>query len=903
MWSNKKRFAMFFLPFLLLSQPAYAEAWCFPSGLRVALETRQDRQELGIATVVAGGASTELFGETGAAHTVEHLWFGTRQHDTTVGHTLAGIGADANAFTSHDEVVYVTVAQKATIRGLLALEAQRISDPLRDATPERIETEKAVVIAELHERYDGTRPWYLAFLSRLAPHDMGYHRGISGTPEDVAAQTEKALRSYAERAYQPANTSITVVGDFTPAQLLGLLRETFPKEHLVDPANPGTDSPVHCEDLSRRNKVAPTPMPGEHWAEIEADVDEPIAVFGWGLPAGRRWEQGTDLLASLTESQFAYRTGVRPACEAVGHTRMTTLVCTIPVGATADLAVIERTITKMNGFWRGMAEGKTFRQQRLSAVSDYRIEVLDWEDLMESERLSSSNRGYLAQLGLNFAQTNQPALRARPSHVEGIAGAGADLLTHERMRSAVLKPRSEPRPFAGERHPGRIDDPVLTRDPELTDARYLARYIVAPDTSTIRVRRHANGMTTWYWPVSGLQQPRVAAALTHPFLLEEPTLALSTFEWLKDPNSVAARAVGVESFINGRHFTKVNEGDAWLIHADNASGRWGAQALAKILIGPVLLESKRDWNTAWDVLVQNRDQSLERVETKVALARWGVFAPDLPMGLFDDDLFAQAGAVSHGEARDALRRILRPQHADLLIVGSSGSSEDLLDLSENAFSRWAPKRENARPTEAADIAAMSHPDRTVLVFAPDRPRGVADITIACHTRGTDAMSAWLLENHAEAELNSELRRKRALTYGVHAWSESTTHGPTLFLSTTVAPDRAGEAIAAIFGALAEVQDGGVAPERLAQLKVEAARSSVQRYQTGDEIMSLLLDIATASSDGEVRSLAERLAAATPESLAEEVDSCAGHEVVTVVGDPDALGAALDAAGIAWDTVP
>jgi len=867
----------------------------------MVVETRPHRVDVGIASVVGGGASSERDGEIGAAHMVEHLWFGTRQGDASVGNALAGLGADSNAFTSHDEVAYLTVAHRRTIRGLLELEAQRIDNPIPDATLETIEAEKAVVIAELYERYDGASHWYSEFLGQLVPGEFGYHRGVSGVAADVEALTPEGLNAYAERIYRPSNTAITVVGDFTPKQLIKLVKQTFPVEYLADPNDPERIGPYNCALRPIPKSTPALPPAGDRWAAIDADVSERTAVFGWTLPPGQQWLYVGDLLATLLESQIAHVAGAMPTCFATEHARITSLVCLMPLDEASEGAVekIDAAIRKMGGFWRGLGEGTTFRQQRLNAASEYYVERWRLADFVAAERISSSSGGYLGRLALQFARSNASRMWSRGENARSVASAGAQLLVHDRMRTATLVPTSEQRPYAGQRHAGRIADVALVRDPDLTDAAYLERYIVAPDTSTIRIGRHQNDMKTWFWPVPGLREPRVALALSHPVLRDEPMLAHSTFVWFKDPEDVAARAVGVEIFQGGRNFSKSNRGDTWLIHASHAQPRWAASSLAKILIGPVLVTSRKDWKRAWGEFEQNRSAALEQVETRMEIERRRVFAPHLPIGLFDDDVFAEAKSVSRGEARETLRRILRPQHADLLIVGGRDDPRELLDFAEEAFKPWARKGEDARPLSTDEVQAASHPDRTVLLFAPDRPRSQAEITVACHTAGTDPTSAWLLESYISGALNAQLRGERALTYGVHAASQRTAHGPTLYIQTQVAQDTAGEALAAIFDALAGASDPGVAPDRLAQLKVEAARSTVGRYQTGDELLSLLLHIATSERGDERRSLAEQLADATPTSLAAEVADCVGHEVVTILGDPAKVGDALKGAGIPY----
>ncbi len=151
-------------------------------------------------------------------------------------------------------------------------------------------------------------------------------------------------------------------------------------------------------------------------------------------------------------------------------------------------------------------------------------------------------------------------------------------------------------------------------------------------------------------------------------------------------------------------------------------------------------------------------------------------------------------------------------------------------------------------------------------------------------------------------LDARLRDERALTYGVHSWSRQTAHGPTLSIATKVAHGDAGEAVAAAFDALDSVRSGAVPADRIAQLKVEAARNTVSRYQTGDELLRLLRDLATTTDDDDDGTFAGRLAAVTSESLADVLEPCAGHEVVSIVGDPEIVGPSLRASAVDFEVV-
>ena len=888
-----------------------ADAWCYPSGLRIALESRPGRQDLGIASTVTGGSSLERTSEVGAAHVVEHLWFRSRVADRpTVGAVLADLGADANATTSQDEVMYVTVAHRRAIRGLLELEARRLTDVTGGIADEVMEMEKEVVRAELQQRFNGVRGWYGDFLGTFNILEPAYGRGIGGTPEDVSALAPDVLRAFGRRTYRPSRTSIAIIGDFNAEAMIALIGQSFPATLLAHAEDPANTAPQICPD--RRLSAEPPSMSlGREWTERQADVDAPMALIGWSLPPGRPWQQRGDAIAWLVERHLESTTSGWASCSVTNHAPMNALMCVMPMeGPEAEVTRrIDRALAKLDAFWYQLLDETAKRHRILVAQVQYVSDQLRTSEHVTWERLSSSDQGYLAEFGLHFAQTNRAALslRARKPRVDGVVMDAEPYVNEKRVRKRILRPIAEPMTFGGERHAGRVADETWTRDPAFVDAAYLDRYIVLPDLSEVQVERDEEGIDTWFWPMYGLVGPRVAVAV-HPSLQQHPTRAFMAYEMLRDPREVAFAAIGAAAYRDGRTFSRSTANGAWTYEAHYGDIQWSVSAL-----GALFTEMRRkrvkskEWKRRWTALVEQREAQLEDLDVRVAEARWKVFAPGLPRGIWDGAVVAEAEALTRKEVEAFADGVIRPGNATLLVIGPPPDPGDLAMWTHKAFRTWeaAPQDPSSVATEAG--VDLSPPDRTILVFAPDSVRVQAEITVACHTTEADPTSSWLLEKHIAGELNTRLRSERALTYGVQAWSSAPAHGATLTLQTQVDHASTGDTVAAIFEAFSEAREG-IDPGRLAQIKVEAARGTVGRYQTGDERM-LLLQFLAASERGrgeatdDTRSLAQRLADTTPESLADELEDCVGHEVVTIIGDPSVVGASLDAVSLPFETMP
>ena len=201
------------VPTAALGAPAgHFQGLCFPSGFKLGVEQRPGQPLVGMAMVVGGGSSTERANEQGVAHLVEHLWFRRPSGPfDTFSHELDHLGAWANAFTSHDETVYLTVAHTRTLKQLVRQEALRLRAPLQDIDEARVSAEREVVRAEIRQRYDGAAPVLGAIFSATMDQAHPYARSVAGTDDEV--QRLHAHGGARVRvAYLPARQCVAVRG-------------------------------------------------------------------------------------------------------------------------------------------------------------------------------------------------------------------------------------------------------------------------------------------------------------------------------------------------------------------------------------------------------------------------------------------------------------------------------------------------------------------------------------------------------------------------------------------------------------------------------------------------------------------------------------------------------------------
>jgi zinc protease len=235
------------------------------------------------------GSKNERPGRTGLAHLFEHMLFQGSQHVGTNDHFryLQQIGGVANGSTWYDRTNYYETVPSAYLELALWLESDRLGFLLPALTPEKLETQRTVVMNERRQRVDN-QPYGRALEelhSILFPPGHPYSWPVIGTMEDIAAATLDDVTRFFESFYSPDNAVLSLVGDLDLDQTFALVERYF------------ADIPVGRERPAPAVRSAPLP-PGARTV-LADDVELPRLYMGWRIPAyGTADWYGLDLLAS-----------------------------------------------------------------------------------------------------------------------------------------------------------------------------------------------------------------------------------------------------------------------------------------------------------------------------------------------------------------------------------------------------------------------------------------------------------------------------------------------------------------------------------------------------------------------------------------------------------------------------
>jgi zinc protease len=195
------------------------ELMTLPNGLTVILSEDHSTPIVHVQLWYHVGSKNEKPGRTGFAHLFEHLMFKGSRNVEPEGHTslVSSVGGQANAYTEDDVTVFWQTVPSQYLPLTLWLEADRMAT-LR-INQETFATEREVVKEERRMRVDNQpfgRLNEIIYDQAFTTHP--YKHPTIGSMRDLEAATVDDVRDFYNTYYVPENATLTIVGDFDPAQ-------------------------------------------------------------------------------------------------------------------------------------------------------------------------------------------------------------------------------------------------------------------------------------------------------------------------------------------------------------------------------------------------------------------------------------------------------------------------------------------------------------------------------------------------------------------------------------------------------------------------------------------------------------------------------------------------------------
>src|SRR3954453_4492009 len=189
------------------------------------------------------GARTERPEENGMAHFLEHLVFkGGEKYATyrDVNETAERLGAQLNAYTSHDVVAFHITCRAEALMPAVDLLTDFVAKARIDA--DELDRERGVVVQEIHRSEDTPSSVADKLLDKALYGDHPLGRPVLGPAEHIQTFQRDAILAFRERRWAPKQGGAFLAGDLSHADD-GQLQELFARFPGRDDAPPPDAAP------------------------------------------------------------------------------------------------------------------------------------------------------------------------------------------------------------------------------------------------------------------------------------------------------------------------------------------------------------------------------------------------------------------------------------------------------------------------------------------------------------------------------------------------------------------------------------------------------------------------------------------------------------------------------------
>ena len=242
------------------------------NGLTVLANRDRQSKLAAVNMLYKVGARNENPSRTGFAHLFEHLMFRGTRAVPNFDLPVQMASGDNNAFTNNDYTDFYMTLPAANIETALWLESDRIEG--LEITPEKLETEKKVVIEEYRQRYLNQPYGDQNLLLRALAYKVHPYRwaAIGLTPDHIADATLDDVEAFYCAHYHPSNAVLSLSADMDEERMLDLAEKWFGSL----PDRPSSAEPIPQEPPQREARRQ----------EVERDV--PATTVTVAYPMGSR---------------------------------------------------------------------------------------------------------------------------------------------------------------------------------------------------------------------------------------------------------------------------------------------------------------------------------------------------------------------------------------------------------------------------------------------------------------------------------------------------------------------------------------------------------------------------------------------------------------------------------------
>jgi zinc protease len=278
-----------------------------PNGLTLILHPDHSDPLVHVNVTYHVGSAREVQGMTGFAHFFEHMMFQGSKHVGDQQHfkLIEEAGGTVNGSTGQDITHYYQTVPANELEKVLWLEADRMGFLLDAVSQKKFEIQRATVKNERAQRMDNQPYGRVSEVNgeSLYPREHPYSWDTIGYVDDLNRVDVNDLKRFFLRWYGPNNATLTIGGDFKPAQALAWAERYF----APIPAGPEVSKPA----------PQPVTLPADRYVTLEDAIQQPalLITIPTHVTGGSQDEAALDVLAQVlagSKNALFYQELVKP---------------------------------------------------------------------------------------------------------------------------------------------------------------------------------------------------------------------------------------------------------------------------------------------------------------------------------------------------------------------------------------------------------------------------------------------------------------------------------------------------------------------------------------------------------------------------------------------------------------
>jgi zinc protease len=876
------------------------EKYTLPNGLEVILSRRTSIPMVSVNLWYHVGPANEEPGRTGFAHLFEHMMFQASKHvpeDTHFRFLEAAGASDVNGSTSFDYTNYYETLPANQLELALWLESDRMGYLLEKVDQASLANQQDVVRNERRQRTEN-QPYGMAeeaVWQTLFPKEHPYYAVVIGSHADIQAAKLDDVKRFFKQYYAPNNATLTLVGDFDPAQAKQLITKYF------STLKRGPDVPQIKANTpnvtAERRKIVPSRVELQRvsiaWltspfftaGDAEADITANILGGGRSSRLYKKlvYERQIAQDVSAVQQSFGIRSvfqidaTARPGRTAAELEKAIDEELALLVKSGVEARELERARNTIETNIVGSLESITGLADRLNSYNHF-LKTPDYVQ-KDFERYGAVTTAAVQ----TFAREQlRPTARVVIHAVPGDPDFGPQVPTPPPVKAA-----------AGEGAEAiNADEPWRETPPKPSAARPLQ--LPTPVSATM-----ANGLTLILSERRTV--PIVAASLVfrtgsdaNP--LDKPGLANFVAAMLDEGTTTRnALQIADEVAVLGGSIATSSSMDASTVTARALAKNFGPllNLVSDVVLNPSFPAAEIDRQRANRLaqLVQQREDPSTVAALTMAAALYG---SKHPYGYSETGTEASVKAITATDMQAFWKQNFVPNNAALIVAGDI-SMPELRALAEKSFGAW----QRGTPAQPALTAPATTSARIVVVNKPGPQTQVRVATIGAPRSSPDFRPLQLMNltlgGNFASRINMNLREKNGYTYGASSsFTFRKTPGP-FQVSSGIRTEVTGPAVAEMFNELRGVVERPVTADELARAKDGLSNSLPGAFETNGNAVGNFANVFTYDLGLDYYTkYAEQVAAVTTAQTAEVAKRYLVPDkmVVVAVGDLEKIGPEL-----------